>query len=178
MSDAVSVLTGDPHVDRELRAAADLRAAFAEEFADDELMLDTIDGETSLLDLLDEIEAALARSESDALYLAQRIEQMQARKARLEQTAKRAKHIIAKALRGAGLKGPIRRPAYTVSLRDGGVRVRVVSPELVPDHWMVHKPAPPPTPNLTAIKAAFDADVSVPGCELERGEPVAVILRK
>lgn len=162
----------------EARAAAQLREALGSllDEDDDQLVQDTLDGETGLLDAIRIAMDEQAKDEADALYLKQRLDQMDARKARLERRIKARKSAVARAMLLAGMK-TIREPEWTLSAREGGWRVKIENEALLPAEYLRQPEPPKPTPDKDAILAAMSAGKLVPGAAPERGELVLTVRR-
>lgn len=63
----------------------------------------------------------------------------------------------------------IESPYFTLTVRKNPPAVTVFDADQIPADYMRQKPAPPPEPDKTAIKAALQAGSDVPGCKLEQG---------
>ena len=146
-----------------------LRQDFPE--ADEETLLDTVEG----LSDLDEVIAEIVRSRLDDLALAEALQQrrdaMNERLARLKTRAEHKKLIVADAMERAGLK-TILREDMTVTLRPGSVGLQVVEESAIPaGYWR------PQAPKLDrqAVLVALKEGVSVPGAALTNPSPTIAV---
>lgn len=134
---------------------------------DEETYLDTLDGETDLLDILDTEIEAMQADEAKAAAVRARIADLKTRADRLEMRGEAHKGNVGKILAAAGLK-KAERPLATVSLRPGSVSVHIVDEAEIPTQLMREKVTR--VPDKGAIKAQIEAGETVPGAELVRGE--------
>jgi len=132
---------------------------------DEDTFLDTLDGETDAMTILDrEIEAEQA-DRATAAAIKARIADLNARADRLERRAdahRAAQKLVVQAI---GLR-KVERPLATLSLRSGGVSVQITDADAVPTQLckIVR------SPDKAAIKSQIEAGESVPGAELVRGD--------
>ena len=142
------------------RIAADLAP-----YADDErTFLDTLDGETDFLSLLDKLIEAEADARATAGAIDERMKALRQRANRIEGRADTLRCIQRDMLTAAGLR-KIERPAATLSIRAGSLSVQITDADAVPTQ--LRRPG---LPDKTAIKAQIEAGVDVPGAVLSRGE--------
>jgi hypothetical protein len=141
------------------RIAADLAP-----YADDErTFLDTLDGETDFLSLLDKLIEAEAADRATASAIDERMKALRHRANRIEWRADALRCIQRDMLTAAGLR-KIERPAATLSIRAGSLSVQITDADAVPTQ--LRRPGPP---DKAAIKAAIKAGEDVPGVHLEHG---------
>lgn len=152
-----------------IRMAAEMLAPYAD---DEQTYLDTLDGETDVLDLLDRELAAMQDDEALAEAIKAQEANLRARRDRIEMRADAHKKILGLILSAAELK-KAERPAATVSIRPGNVSVRIVNEEDVPSQLMREKITR--APDKVAIKAQIEAGEDVPGAVLERGADVVTV---
>lgn len=154
-----------------MRADLNLISAIAAELApyrdDEDVFLDTLDGETDVLDILDAEIAGLRDDEALAEAIKSQETGLRARRERIEMRADAHKRNLRLLLSHAGLK-KAERPAATVSLRPGSMSVRILNEADIPTQLMREKITR--SPDKAAIKAQIEAGVDVPGAELARGE--------
>jgi hypothetical protein len=146
-----------------------LRAAFPD--ADEETLLDTVEG----LSDLDEVIAEVVRSRLDDLALVEalqrRRDEMQERLARLKDRAERKKAVIVEAMETAGLK-KITREDFTLSLRPGTAGLQVVDETVIPEgYW---RPQPAKLDRLALVAALKQGD-AVPGAALTNPMPTIAL---
>jgi len=143
------------------RMADDIRAILGDDF-DIETFLDTLDGETSAMDMLghlirDREEAKSHASACDALAktYADRAKRLKARGDAMT-------NAMGDILDAMGER-KVAHPLGTVSRTKGRASVQIVDPDAVPTQLCkVVK-----TPDKTAIKAQLDAGEHVPGAEMQ-----------
>jgi hypothetical protein len=154
----------DPQLRHELSEYRYLRERLIAEFPDtDEVTLrDTLEGLSSLPEVL----AALLRSYLDDLTLAaalgMRIEQMQERLGRIEHRADKKREWAVRAMDQADLK-KLAEPDFTASLRTVPPSLVVTDEGQIPiDFW---KPQPPKL-DRQGLSAALKSGAAVPGAML------------
>lgn len=153
------------------RANLSLIAAMAEALApyrdDEETYLDTLDGETDILDLLDAEIAAMQADDALAIAIKDQEVALRTRRERIEMRAAAHKKNLHLLLSHASLK-KAERPRATVSIRPGSVSVNIVNEADIPTQLMRERVTR--SPDKAAIKAQIEAGETVPGAELVRGE--------
>ncbi len=137
---------------------------------DEQLRLDTLEGETDLFELarklLDDIEA----DEGDKSALAEQMDARKARRDRCDARIKARREALAALMECAGLdKLPL--AEATLSLRTMQPKLVVVDADALPDDLCTFTRKP----NLTAIR---DAEAPVPGTALDNGGVSLTIRRK
>ena len=153
-----------------IRAAAEMLAPYRDE--DEQVYLDTLDGETDAMDLLDREIAEMQADEALAEAIKAREADLRARRQRIEMRAAAHKRVAGMILTAAGLK-KAERPLATISIRPGNLAVRIVCEEDIPTQMMRERVER--SPDRAAIKAQIDAGEHVPGAELERGSDVVTV---
>lgn len=129
--------------------------------ADEQLKLDTIDGETELWDLCDRYaEMAIA----DKLLADQAAEKARQHKARME----RHRQVILQILEAVGLDIPLRRALYTASITHK-------TKALVIDQTLLSRDFYRLAPDMDAIESALRAGREVPGATLSNPEPTLLL---
>lgn len=142
-----------------------------DQFEDDEqLLLDTLEGETDLFEVARKLLDGMEADEGDKAALSEQIEARQARKGRADTRIKARREALALLMEAARIdKLPL--PEATVSLRRVAPKPIVTDAEALPDAFVtfVRKP------NLAAIK---DAETLPPGCALDNGGTSITVRRK
>lgn len=161
---------------REATAVASLRDTLAA-FDDEDLLADSIEGETTFLEALDATDAAILADETLIEGLAVVIARLQARKARLETRRKTRRASIAQAMQIAG-ETKLERPTATYSLRERGEIATVTDEERLPSRFFVQPPPPPPRVDEKALLDALLAGEPIPGAALVTPSPTLTIRRK
>lgn len=148
--------------------AADLREEMAGD-DDAQAFIDTLDGETEALDLLDAL-IARAQDDADAAEACKSREaRVKVRRAAHEARASVVRDSIGRVLDAMGEK-TVRRPLATVSRGKGRVSVHYTDRDAVPTQ--LRKLGPP---DGTAIRKALEDGADVPGAELRQGDPTVSI---
>jgi hypothetical protein len=158
------------------RVAAEIREYMGDDF-DGDAFLDTLDGQTDVLDLADWMLSKMLADEAMADALDAQIADMDLRKTRIAQRANAMKSRLLTLLDATGEK-KIERPLATFSRRPGSVSVRIMPGDesLIPSQLMTVKTTA--TPDKAAIKAQIEAGVWVPGAELVRGPDTVMVRTK
>ena len=132
---------------------------------DDQYLLDTLEGLTSLHEVL--ISMISAAVEADTMAEAQklRISDLQERRARYERRADRLRAFALQVMESAGLKS-IEAPEFTFVTRPTPQKVVITNPESIPNEYLRQKA---PEPDLTAIGKALKAGEEIPGAILGNG---------
>lgn len=147
-----------------IEAVAALLAPYRD---DEETFLDTLDGETDILDLLDQEIAGLHGDEALAAAIKVQEADLRTRRERIEFRADAHKKALKIILNAAGLQ-KAERPGATVSIRQGSMSVRIVDEADIPSQLMREKITR--APDKAAIKEALEAGETIPGAEMARGD--------
>jgi Siphovirus Gp157 len=154
------------------RIAADIREYMGDDF-DSDTFLDTLDGETNVLDLADWMLGKMMGDEALADAIGAQVAALTERHTRIAARANVMKSRLLTLLDVTGEK-KIERPAATISRRIGSVSVRIVDEAAIPTQLCAVKTTS--VPDKSAIKKQIDAGETVPGAELVRG-PDGVTVR-
>lgn len=133
--------------------------------ADEELLATAVEGETSLTE---QVVLVLRSAEEDrtlsaALHI--RIAELEDRKTRIDKSIERKRDIAVAAMERFGIR-KISAPEFSASLTPSPVKVIITEPELLPEGYWRHKPAPPPEPDKNLIKAILQESGVIPGATL------------
>ncbi len=153
----------------------DFKALWPE--ADDETLLDTLEGETDLVEL---IVAVLESAENDkamAAHIGERIKELNERSARFEKRAETKRKVVQMAMERSG-RSKIEAPAFTVSLKALPQSLIVLAAEKIPDAYMAQPEPPPKRPDRRAILEALKAGTAVEGCTLSNGGQSLAVRKK
>lgn len=148
----------------ELNRAVELRRVL-QDHDDPQLILDMIEGETDLGEACALVYEETLEDEILLAGLASKIEELQARKSRMERSVEQRRAVILMAMEKAGL-GILKTPLGTMSVRQIPPKTIVTDEALVPARFW--RPADP-TLDKRALKAALDAKEEVPGAMLSNG---------
>lgn len=139
---------------------------------DEETYIDTLDGETDILDLLDRELEAMQSDEAMAAAIKAREADLKARRERIEMRAEARRGNLRLILQHAALS-KAERPAATVSIRPGNLSVKILDEAEIPSQLMRERVTR--SPDKAAIKAQIEAGEAVPGAALERGEDTVTV---
>lgn len=142
-----------------------------DQFEDDEqLLLDTLEGETDLFEVARKLLDGMEADEGDKAVLSEQIEVRQARKSRADARIKARREALGSLMEAAGVdKLPL--PEATVSLRKMAPKPIVTDPDSVPDDFCTFTRKP----DLKAIK---ELEFLPPGCALDNGGTSITVRRK
>ena len=138
---------------------------------DDALFLDMLDGEGG--DALDLLRAGLRASldaDAQARACKLRIGQLAERQRRHEGRAAALAAAMHRTMRDLGIPR-LRDPEFTASRCEGGERVEVADPALLPDPYVRTKREP----DKAALLAALRAGETIPGAVLARGDETLTV---
>lgn len=147
-----------------------LLKAFPELADDDALRADMLEGSTQAFDVLTRLVNIERDADSMAKAIANRISDLQARKARAEKRKEAMRVLMLRIMRGAGLSKASLVEA-TVSVGKGRDSVEITDEEALPNRYIKVSY----TPDKTAIKAALDAGRKVKGAAIKTGEDVVTV---
>ncbi len=110
-----------------------LEAAFPD--ADEETLMDTLEGMTSLTDSLAELLRSSQEDQSLASALRSRMSDMQERCGRFEERARKKRELVCTVMEEADLK-KLMEPDFTVSLRPARAPLMIIDEDAIPgDYW-------------------------------------------
>ncbi len=125
-----------------------LEAAFPD--ADEETLMDTLEGMTSLTDSLAELLRSSQEDQSLASALRSRMSDMQERCGRFEDRARKKRELVCTVMEEAELK-KLTEPDFTVSLRPARAPLMIIDEDAIPaDYW---KPQPAKLDRMGLISA-------------------------
>lgn len=155
------------HIGREAQAAKILLDAVNEKFDDDEdAALTVVEGETSLLEVVDE---ALERMMILSAYqggIDETIKRLRERSGRFEAQSERIKGALTMAMDTVGMK-KLERPIATLSIAKSPDKAIITSEVDLPSSFLVEKTTV--TPDKKAILAALKEGAAIPGAQLSNG---------
>ncbi|MDE2165839.1 MAG: siphovirus Gp157 family protein [Alphaproteobacteria bacterium] len=157
----------DPTLSHSLSEHEYLRKCLEEGFpeADDETLRDTLEGLSSLPEVLSAVIRAYLEDLSLAAALGMRIADMQERLARFEARAERKRALVTQVMERAELK-KLQEPEFTVSLRTVPPGLVVSDEAQIPtDYW---KPQPAKL-DKKGLLASLNAGQAIPGAGLGNG---------
>ena len=146
------------------RVRESLLTQFPELVDDTKTLTDTLEGETDLLDVIDQMLRQSREDKAFADALNGIIKETRERQERLKRRAEKHKAGALALLEAAGEKKLIR-PDYTASIRFTPGKVEIIDDAALPDAFVKVVT----TPDKTAIKAALERGESVEGAVLGNG---------
>ena len=152
-------------VNDELVKYVRLKELLSADEPDTRAVLDTLEGETDLLEALAEVAKSAREDEAMASGVGLYITELQQRKSRMEKTADHKRTLIIMAMEKAGLN-TVKQAACTLSLSATAPKVVVKDEAQIPSRFW--KPADP-TLDKAALKEALDAGEEIQGAELSNG---------
>lgn len=156
---------------KEAIAVRSLRESLAALDGDEELLLDTIEGETSLFECLDKLLARMADNRIMVEGIEAVVRDLGARQTRYENRIKADRTLIEQAMCVAELD-KIERPTGTLSLARRPAKVEITTEADIPaEFW---KPAAP-TLDKKALTEALRSGRDVPGAVLTNSAPTLTI---
>ncbi len=115
-----------------------LEAAFPD--ADEETLMDTLEGMTSLTDSLAELLRSSQEDQSFASALRSRMADMQERYSRFEERARKKRELVCTVMEEAELK-KLTEPDFTVSLRPARAPLMIIDEAAIPGAYWKPQPA-------------------------------------
>lgn len=140
---------------------------------DEQLKLDTLEGQTDLYELTGFLLGRIEEDEGVILALKEQIGDRQHRKAAAERRIEKRREAV-KALMECASIDKLPLPEATLSVRDVPPKAIVVDEAAVPDEFCKFTRKP----DLTAIKAGLEAGTVIPGVSRDNGGTSLTIRRK
>ena len=158
----------DPIADklnREATAAKDLIAAIRAEYADDDLVHDATEGETSMMEAIDA--ALIEIDECEAIIAGCKVQAdvLIGRARKFEQRKDRVRALIEQAMLIADLP-TAKRPTATVTVKRTPPKPIVADESLIPSRFFK---SPPPVIDKAAINSAVKDGETIPGVTFDNG---------
>ena len=143
-------------IGRETEAAQALLAGMRATIGDEDmaLLLDTIEGETNLLEAIDTALAEIDETEVLISGLKEKEAQFTHRRRVMEERVQRFRGLIEQAM-AITEQARLRRPAATLTLRKVAPDVVVITEADIPSQYFVPQPPPPPKLDKKALKQAL-----------------------
>lgn len=142
--------------------------------ADDDTIRDTLEGITTLNELLAETLRSAIIDEALVAGLRSRLQDMKHRLARLEARAFRKRELILHVMSEAGLR-KVEQPDFTASARAGTPSLLVVAEEQIPESYWIPQPA---KLDRQALLAALKQGEQVAGAQLSNPKQVLSVRTK
>lgn len=158
---------------QQIHAAAALRESLAE-FDDEDLLRDSIEGETSLHEMIAAVFASLSEDGERIAGISARMDDLKQRKDRFERAVARKRAMIEQAMAIGEIKSiTLDEGTLALAKRPRGVVIENEA-EIPSAYW---KPQPPKL-DKAAVKEALKAGDTVPGAALDNGGYGLTIKRK
>jgi hypothetical protein len=141
---------------------------------DDETIRDTLEGITTLTELIAEIIRSALIDESLQTGLRSRLDDMKERLSRLEQREVKKRQLALEAMSEVGLT-KIEQPDFTLSLRAGPPSLIVITESDIPKDYWVPQPA---RLNRQALLNELRRGAEVPGVQLSNIKPTRTVRTK
>ena len=153
-----------------------LRQKLLEAFpdADEDTIRDTLEGLTTLHELIAEIVRSALIDEALQSGLRLRLQDMKERLSRLEARAVKKRELALEAISEAGLR-KIEQPDFTASARNGPPSIVIVAEEQVPESYWVPQP---PKLDRQALLGDLKKGDEIPGAQLSNPKPVLSVRTK
>ena len=149
-----------------------LMEAFPE--ADDDTIRDTLEGLTTLHELIAETIRSALTDEALLTGLHRRLQDMKDRLSRLEARSARKRELALEAMSEAGLR-KLEQPDFTASSRNGPAGLLIISEDRIPPaYWL---PQPPKLDRQALISDLKRGD-EIPGVQLSNPKPVLSVRTK
>jgi hypothetical protein len=164
---------------RELSAHEELKVRLKEQFpeADDQTLLDTLEGETSLVEVINRIAESAMDDETLAKAAKERAAEIVARSKRFSARAESKWNLVQWAMEKSERK-KIEAASFTLSLGAKPKTVIVISAPDIPKGYMRTPEPLPPKPDLKAILEALKDGKSIEGCTLSNGGTTLTVRTK
>lgn len=141
---------------------------------DDQTIADTLEGAAGELEVKATNVAMFVRNlESSAEQIKQAEKAMADRRKAIEAKAESIKRYLKDNMQRSGIT-KIESPYFALTIKKNPPRVVIDDASAIPAKFMVTPPAPPPSPDKTAIKAALQAGEVVDGARIEQGERLEI----
>ncbi len=164
-------------LERELNALAALKETLAGVLQDDpDFLLDVVEGETSLLEVLDALTLADLHDEGLIAGLKTAQTTLKDRRERIESRRVIRRTLIERAMLMMERK-KVERPSATLTLRDAAPKLVIEDESLIPSKFFEEQPPPPPKLNKDALEAAL-AQGAVEGARMDNGSVGLTIRRR
>jgi len=142
--------------------------------ADEETVSDTLEGITDLHEMIAAVIRSALVDEALQSGLRDRLDEMRARLARLEERSRRKRDLAIEAMMEVGLT-KLEQPDFTASSRIGTPSLVVVSEESLPPAYWIPQP---PKLNRQAVLGDLKRGEAVAGAQLSNPRPVLMVRTK
>ncbi|WP_457586174.1 siphovirus Gp157 family protein [Ensifer canadensis] len=167
-------------VRRQMEAAKSLLASLREQGVEDdaELVVDTIEGETNLVEAIDAALAQIDECEVQTIGLSAKIEAFEGRKKTIGARADRLRALIEQAMLATD-QDKLKLPTATLSLTKRAPGLVVINEADIPVEFWIEQERPAPKLDKKALTAALrEENAAIPGATLDNGSFSLSVRRK
>ncbi len=169
------MLPADRSLQRETEAAKRLIENMPRD--DAQLVADSIEGETNLLEAIEAALAEIDECEIVIIGIEEKLKAFDARKKLMNDRAERIRALIERAMLETE-QHSIRLPAATISLRTVPPALVVTSEADIPARFWIPQDRPAPKLDKKALAAAIKTDPKIPGATLDNGTVCLSVRRR
>lgn len=142
--------------------------------ADEETLLDTLEGITDLHEMIATIIRSALVDEALLAGLRSRLDDMKQRLARLEERGAKKRQLALDAMNEVGLT-KLQQPDFTASARAGSPSLVVIAEDAIPQMYWVPQP---PKLDRQAILGELKRGSEIPGAQLSNSKPILAVRTK
>ena len=142
--------------------------------ADEETLLDTLEGITDLHEMIAAVVRSALVDEALLTGLRSRLEDMKQRLARLEERGAKKRQLALDAMNEVGLT-KLQQPDFTASTRAGSPSLIVVAEDAIPYTYWVPQP---PRLDRQALLGELKRGGEIPGAQLSNSKPILAVRTK
>lgn len=178
MSPAAKSPNAERSVHIQLEAAKKLLAGMKEQGIEDdaELVADSIEGETNLLEAIDAALSEIDECEIMVTGLDEKIKAFDARKKAQKDRAERLRALIEQAMVATDQQ-QMKLPAATISLSRRAAGLVITNEADIPARFWVEQERPAPRLDRKALSDALKANEEIPGAALDNGQ-ISISVRR
>ncbi|WP_322882876.1 MULTISPECIES: siphovirus Gp157 family protein [Sinorhizobium] len=168
------------NIHRQTEAAKSLLSSLRDQGVEDdaELVADTIEGETSLVEAIEAAMAEIDEEEAHIIGLTAKIEEFSARKDAKKRRVERTRALIEQAMLATD-QTSMKLPTATLSLTKRAPGLIIVDESDIPTKYWIEQPAPAPKLDKKALAADLrEAKAAIPGATLDNGSFSLTVRRK
>jgi hypothetical protein len=142
--------------------------------ADDETLLDTLEGITDLHEMIATVIRSALVDEALQAGLRGRLDDMKERLCRLEVRSSKKRQLALEAMTEAGLS-KLEQPDFTASARAGSPALVVIAEDRIPEAYWLPRP---PKLDRQGILAELKRGIDIPGAQMSNPKPVLSVRTK
>lgn len=148
------------------RLLTDMRSLLAENQDDDNLENDLIEGETGLVEAVDQVLLKLGGDLMAMQAIDAHIDGLKDRKARIEARTEKIKTMLENCYKLTGMQKPLNCPLATVSLRKMPDKLDIIDEGKIPSLYWIQPPLPDKRLDKIALKKALANEEPIEGATL------------